>query len=127
MVLESEIRSMYLEIDDYDGNFGDPIVTSFSFDPWNYLQSEQLSLHERRGVIVALLVNLMSSIDNSTYADARASREGRRAIALLESDVVEEFSHLKAALVGFSESEEAFCVALRAIYSEWVQPTIGLG
>jgi hypothetical protein len=115
---------MYSEIDDYHGDFGDPVVSSFSFDPWNYVDCKNLSLFERRGVIVALLVNLMSAIDNSTHEEVFASREGLRAMTFMESNMVKEFPQLRAALEGFAQSEKAFVVTLRTIYSEWVQPTL---
>ena len=122
--LETEIHAMYREIASYDGDFGDPIAASFSFDPWSYLEHNHLSEFERRGVIVAILVNLMSAIDNSTHADVVTSREGKSATSLANQNLAEKIPHFRSALEGFSQSEEAFSRALRPIYLEWVQPAV---
>ena len=125
MSLENEILIVYREISLYDGDFGEPIAGKISFDPWSYLEHNRLSEFECRGVIVAVLVNLMSAIDNSTHADVLTSIEGKSARKLLEKDLVKKFPLLKSALEGFSQSEEAFAFALRPIYLKWVQPVTG--
>ncbi|MBW4708676.1 hypothetical protein KX928_12865 [Roseobacter sp. YSTF-M11] len=122
MFLANEIGKMYSEIESYNGDFGDPIVDTFSFDPWTYLERNDLSEFERRGVMVALLVILMTAIDNSTYEDALMSDWGIRALALMGSETVKVYPLFTDALKAFDQSEDEFLSALRTIYSEWVQP-----
>lgn len=69
MTLEREIWSMYQEIVDWNGYFGDPIETS-SFNPFELLRQGVLTEFRREGVCVAVLCHLMTAINNSTYEDA---------------------------------------------------------
>jgi len=122
VLLANEIAKMYSEIESYNGDFGDPIVDVVSFDQWTYLERNDLSEFERRGVMVALLVKLMTAIDNSTYEDALTSDWGRRALALMGSETVKVYPLFADALKAFDKSEDEFLSASRTIYSEWVQP-----
>ncbi|MEP4247195.1 hypothetical protein [Tateyamaria sp.] len=115
---------MYREIANYSGGFGDPVVSTFSFDPWRHIERNDLSEFEHRGVIVAILVLLMSAIDNSSHANVLASSKGKTALKLLDRDLVERFPELKVALEGFSQSEEVFAVSIHPIYLKWVQPVV---
>lgn len=115
---------MYREIANYHGNFGDPICGTFSFDPWKMLDSDMLTEFERKGVLVAMLVDLMAAIDNATHEDAVASALGDKARRVLNKKSAEDFPLVTKALVDFFQSEQAFSDALTPIYREWIVPAI---
>ena len=124
VTLKNEILAMYREIHDYGGDFGAPVMSSFSFDPWELYDREDLSDLERQGVKVALLAELMSIIDNSTHEEAVLSSIGRRALVLADSVVETDSPHFASALRGFVKSEKAFAHSLRPIYEEWVRSNV---
>jgi len=115
---------MYSEIAEYDGgSFGDPIG-GLSSNPWELLHSQDLTDFEHRGVRVAVLVILMTAIDNATHEDTIASHWGQLAQQALESDVAKYCPLFQAALQSFFHSEAAFSRALAPIYSGWIVPAL---
>ena len=119
MTLESEIRSMYQEIVDWEGCFGDPIETG-SYNPFELLRQGSLTDFEREGVCVATLCYLMTAIDNSTYESAVSDPQARQVRLILRDALCEAVPLVKRALSAFLESEEAFKIALHAVYREIV-------
>lgn len=121
MTSEKEIRSMYREIVEYNGNFGDPIDTP-SFDPWEIVRREALTEFERKGVCVSMLCFLTTAIDNATYEDAVAPYSVRHVGPALRDALFGDLPLMRQALEAFTESEAAFFSALGAVYREWVIP-----
>ncbi len=123
MTLEREIRSMYQEIVDWNGYFGDPIETG-SFNPFELLRQGVLTEFQREGVCVALLCYLMTAIDNSTYEDAVSGPTACQVGLVLREALCEDVPAVKRALSAFLESEEAFVSALHTVYRECVVPQV---
>ena len=123
MTIEIEIRSMYQEIVDWNGDFGDPIETG-SFNPFELLRQGSLTEFEHEGVCVAMLCYLMTAIDNSTYEAAVSSPETRQVRLVLRDALCLDVPLVKRALAAFLESEEAFVSALDVVYRECVVPQV---
>ena len=93
MTLESEIRSMYQEIVDWNGDFGDGIETG-SFNPFELLRQRPLTEFEREGVCIAMLCYLMTAIENSTYQSAVSDPQVRQVRLVLRDALCEDVPEL---------------------------------
>ncbi len=123
MIQKDEILSMYREIVDYSGSFGDPIETP-NFNPWQVANYDELTEFERKGVCVSMLCYMMTAIDNSTIENAVVSDIGRDARRVFRSGMVDEFPIVTNALASFFSSEGDFVAALDIIYHEWIVPAV---
>ncbi len=121
MSLKSEIWSMYQEIVDWKGDFGDPIGTG-SFNPFELLRQETLTDDKRQGVCVAMLCYLQTAIDNSTYNEAVSGPMARQVRLVLHKSLCEDAPILNRAHNAFLESEDAFVSALDVVYHDFVIP-----
>lgn len=121
MSMKSDIRRMYQEIVEYDGDFGDSIETG-SYNPLSVVADGPVTGSDGEGIGVALLCYLMTSIDNGTYEDAISDGQARAARLAIRNHVFRDMPCIHRALAEFFVSEIAFMNALKEVYATIVVP-----
>jgi hypothetical protein len=116
MHLRSEIENMYSEIINYNGNFGDPIATEFSFKPYDVLTSTGIESFSLCGAGIGLLVDFAVYCDNNCYESALSSYLLDQIKDVLSRDILKEYPDIVHALKCAIESEEEYNRALMDVY-----------
>lgn len=126
MDLYSEINNMFSEIDNYFGNFGDPIATEFSFSPISTLFNHQNDDFILCGAGVGLIVNFAVYIDNSTYSSALDSVAFKDIQKALDSKLLVKFPEIEHALLASADSENMLNQANKVIYEKLIKPRLAI-
>ena len=126
MNLHSEINNMCSEIDNYFGNFGDPIATEFSFSPISTLFNYQNDDFILCGAGVGLIVNFAVYIDNNSYFNALDSVAFKDIQKALNSKLLAKFPEIEHALLASAKSENMFNQANKVVYDKLVKPRLAI-
>lgn len=117
--IKQSIESMYREIRNYNGNFGDPICLSVEFNPFEVLQNGDSSC--RCGAAIGLLVNFVSHVDNSTYEDALLGEAASDIKYAIAKKYFTERSSLDIAMKACLKSEQILYASLLDVYNEHIR------
>ena len=121
MEIREEIENMFREIENYSGNFGDPIATVFSFEPIDLLSKSGSDEFLTLGAGAGLLVNFSVYIDNSDYESARGSKFSGEIKMAIRSKKFDQYASLRSALDAALVSESQFNAALGVVYGDYIK------
>jgi|GEM_PF-4244508 len=124
MDLHSEILNMFTEIDNYFGNFGDPIATEFTFSPLETLLKSGSDDFIICGSGVGLLVNFSVFIDNNNYSSALNCHAFKDIQKALDSKLLCNFPDIEYALKSASKTESLFYSATKVVYDKLIKPRL---
>ena len=118
MNFKTSIETIFTEIRNYNGNFGDPIVECINFNALELLASRNTSYDLGAGV--GLLVNFSSHIDNATYEDAMHGQAASEIKTAIAKAYCGSYPALQRAFEAALESESKFRLALNVVYKEYI-------
>jgi len=120
MEILTSINKIFEEINNYSGNFGDPIVEHVDFNPLDYVGFQE-SGEVRLGAAIALLVNFSSEVDNSTFSNAQNGKVSQDIAFVIEGGFYKDAPEIHSALKSSRKSEKEFYDNLKNIYHIYVK------
>ncbi len=120
MNLRSQIKSMLDTIGNYNGNFGDPIATEFTFNPYVEIKNSDLEDSLVLGMGVAYLVNFAVCIDNNNYESALKSIHAVEIKEALNNSVFSKYQYIENALRYALISEDGFNKSTNMVYQHYI-------
>jgi len=117
-----KLLEIYQEIDNYAGNFGDPIVGLIG-NPFENLVDDRHEFADAEELGISIIIWITSAIDNSTYK--ATERTFRRQIEkVVSSGLLEDAPVILSAVSAFLSSEELYEEKCRNVYELIVQPAL---
>ncbi len=124
MEVIKSIQNIYCEINNYSGNFGDPIVEFVNFNPLDYVD-RHFPAEIRIGAAIGLIVNFCSHADNTTFSDAQKGSFSDAILLVITKNWYQDLPEINRALKATQNTEKELKHELKNIYNLYIKELNG--